>query len=842
MSLESYRNKRDFRESNEPPGNVNSPQESHLRFVVHKHQASHLHYDLRLELYGVLKSWAVPKEITLDPSQKRLAIMVEDHPFEYRDFEGIIPEGNYGAGTVMIWDEGWYEVPGIDDGKISVQSEMDRMLTKGHVTISLHGQKLRGSFHLIRLHSTEKQNNWLLFKKEDEYSSAVSIPDHRSVRSTRTMDEIRSGISETVLNDQSGHIEAEKNSSNDLNISFPIQPMLASMVEKPFDRKDWIFEIKWDGYRAIAEIYDHCSRLYSRNGKRLNENYPQVIKDLSTLSFNAVLDGELVVVNNLGKADFEALQNFSRTQKGAIRYYVFDLLYYNGKDLRNDSLLIRKNLLKSVLPSLPTVFYNEHVEEFGNAFFNVVKENSIEGMMAKDGNSPYIEGKRTRYWLKVKTYREQNFVIAGFTEPKGGRTGFGALLLGCYHENRLRFAGSVGSGFTDNELQEIFKRLKPLITNNTPFDRIPIPATRVTWITPKIVCQVTFSEWTADGLLRQPVFMRFRDDIDPLSVQREEIEPAVKHHFHLSDLSAKDTTIMIGDKTLRLTNINKIFWPDDMITKGALMDYYQQIASVILPHLRDRPQSLNRFPDGIEGPHFFQKDFKDSPEWMETFSSESQSLDKAIRYLLCQDEASLIYIINLGAIELNVWSSRITHPDEPDYMVVDLDPLLCPFNYVIRTAVSVHWVMDEVRLPHYVKTSGATGLHIYVPLKSGHSFAQARQFSEIICIIVHNLLPDITSLERSPQKRYGKVYLDFLQNSSGKTMAAPYCVRPQPHATVSTPLLWEELKNGITPEQFTINTILPRIDHYGDLWKSLFENDIAIKDFLPRLQTLYTRL
>ncbi len=400
----------------------------------------------------------------------------------------------------------------------------------------------------------------------------------------------------------------------------------------------------------------------------------------------------------------------------------------------------------------------------------------------------------------------------------------------------------MGSGFTDNELQKVFNRLEPLKTDNTPFDRIPIPGSTVTWVAPKLVCQIKFSEWTADGLLRQPVFVRFRDDIDPPSVQREEIETSEKHHFHLSELSAKDMTIMVGNQTLRLTNLNKIFWPDDMITKGALIDYYQQIASVILPHLIDRPQSLNRFPDGIKGSHFFQKDFRDSPDWMKTFSSNSESRDKTIRYLLCQDEGSLGYIINLGAIELNVWSSRITHSDEPDYMVVDLDPLNCPFNDVIRTALSVHQVMDEIRLPHYLKTSGATGLHIYVPLKSGYTFAQARQFSEIICIIVHKLLPEITSLERSPQKRYGKVYLDYLQNSSGKTMAAPYCVRPQPHATVSTPLLWEELGNGITPEQFTINSILPRVDHYGDPWKSMYENGIDIKDYLPRLQTLYTSL
>jgi bifunctional non-homologous end joining protein LigD len=841
MTLDQYRNRRDFQKSNEPPGTESSPEDAGLRFVVHKHHASHLHYDLRLELDGVLKSWAVPKGMSLDPSQKRLAIMVEDHPFDYRNFEGVIPEGNYGAGTVMIWDEGWYEVPGAGN-KISMQSEMSNQLTKGHTTVLLHGQKLRGEYQLIRLKKRQNQNNWLLFKKVDDYSSADAVLDQRSVRTARTMDEIRSGITELSINERSenvNNLQVPGEGSKRLPV---VRPMLAYLIEEPFDRKGWIFEIKWDGYRAIAEIENHSVKLYSRNGKRLNDSYPQVVKDLKTLHFDVILDGELVIVNNQGKADFETLQNYGRTQKGTIRYYVFDLLYFNGNDLRSLPLLERKEKLKNILPPLPCIFYNEHVEEFGNDFFKVVKENSIEGMMAKDGNSPYIENKRTRYWLKVKTYREQDFVIGGFTEPKGGRTGFGALLIGIYQEDRLRFTGHVGGGFTDNELREVFERLTNIETDISPFDSTPILDTRVTWIQPVLVCQVKFAEWTTDGLLRQPVFMRFRDDIDPLSVQRDEIDSGVKHHFHLSDSSSKDVTVLIGKRSLRLTNLNKVFWPDDTITKGALIDYYQQVATIILPHLKNRPQSLHRFPDGIKGPHFFQKDVKDSPDWMETVTIDSDSHDKVIRYLLCQDEASLVYIINLGSIELNIWNSRIPHLNEPDYMVVDIDPLNCPFSNVIRTAVSVHKVMEEVHLPHYLKTSGATGLHIFVPLNHGYSYAQARQFSEIICIIVNKLLPEITSLERSPQKRYGKVYLDFLQNSSGKTMAAPYCVRPQPHATVSTPLLWEELRNGITPEQFTIKTILSRIDHYGDLWKPLCGDGIDIEVYLPRLQSVYASI
>jgi bifunctional non-homologous end joining protein LigD len=840
MSLDTYKNKRDLKRSNEPDTSYHSSDEKQLRFVVHKHDASHLHFDFRLELDGVLKSWAVPKGISLDPTQKKLAILVEDHPFEYRNFEGVIPAGNYGAGTVMIWDEGWYTLPGIDN-KNRIQEEMNNELSKGHSVIVLHGLKLRGAFQLVRLKNQQQSNNWLLFKKQDEYSSADTILDQRSVRSARTMDEIRSGVSDVTANNN----DISNTQLNPESIPQPtylVHPMLAQLVDAPFDRKGWIFEIKWDGYRAIANISKQSVQLYSRNGKRLNKDFPLVEKDLHNIGFEGILDGEIVVIDKSGKADFGALQNYSRTQKGTIRYYVFDLIYLNGEDLHNVPLLKRKELLKKHLPPLPTVSFNDHIEEFGNDFFKIIKENNLEGMVAKDGNSPYIEGKRTRFWLKIKTHLEQDFVIGGFTEPKGGRTGFGALLVGIYKNNQLEYTGSVGGGFDEKELQMVLQRLMPLLTTSSPFEITPQLNSKISWIQPQLVCQVKFSEWTSDGLLRQPVFMHFRDDVDPHSVQREEIEPSSEHHFHLADTPSKDITITINGKSLRLTNLNKVFWPNEKITKGALIDYYQQIAPVILPHLIDRPQSLNRFPNGITGPHFFQKDVKDAPDWIQTILTNSESQQKAIKYLLCQDEGSLIYIINLGAIELNVWNSKVTSMDEPDYVVIDIDPLNCSFNNVIKTALSIHSICKEIRLPHYVKTSGATGLHIYIPLKPGYSFSQARQFSEIICRITHKLLPDITSIERVPSRRNGKVYLDFLQNALGKTMAAPYCVRPRPHATVSTPLNWEELNDGITPDQFTINTIQPRIEHYGDLWRHLGNVGIDMETYLSRLKDLYSNI
>ncbi|HEX2955653.1 MAG TPA: DNA ligase D [Chitinispirillaceae bacterium] len=841
MSLENYYNKRNLHQSNEPYHSDKTSLNNDLLFVIHKHHSSHLHFDLRLELDGVLKSWAVPKGISLDPSEKRLAVMVEDHPLEYRNFEGVIPQGNYGAGTVMIWDEGTYSVPGTSN-KNEASEELHKGLTNGHAAFFLHGEKLQGEFLLVKMHGTGHENNWLLFKKSDTFSYPNTIIDQRSIRTGRTMDEISIGISEPEL---PNHPAPSENPVRKEEIAFrpsQIKPMLSYQVDNPFDRTGWIFEIKWDGYRTIAELRHHEILLYSRNGKTLNNSFPQIVNDLRSFSFDGILDGELVVVDASGKADFEALQNYGRTQQGNIRYYVFDILEINGIDLHHVPLIKRKEILKNTLPPHSRIRYNEHIEESGDDFFRIVKEQHIEGMMAKDGNSPYIEGKRTRYWLKIKTTREHDFVIGGFTEPKGGRYGFGALLVGTYRNNMLLYAGHVGGGLSESELQDIFHRLQPLIVPQSPFAMMPRSDSGITWVKPELVCQVQFAEWTSDGILRQPVFMRLRDDIDPYSVVREDVEEPNDRPLQLSNPPSNETTVLINNRTLRLTNTNKVFWPDEHITKCMLIDFYRQISSIILPHLRDRPQSLHRFPDGINGEHFFHKDIRETPDWIETISIDSESQSKMIRYILCQDEASLIYIINLGAIELNVWNSRLPHLDSPDYAVIDLDPNDCPFDYVIKAAQTVHSVLNEAKILHYIKTSGATGLHIFIPLNQGYSHQQARQFSEIICIIVHKLLPNITSLERTPQKRVGKVYLDFLQNVEGKTMAAPYCVRPRPFAPVSTPLFWEELYNQITPEQFTITSILPRLEYYGDLWKPMIGKGIAIENFLPVLKALYEGL
>lgn len=830
MSLYDYKRKRDLSQSGEPAEQYihnNWP-----RFVIQKHKASHLHYDLRLEHKGVLKSWAVPKGPTLDPSKKKLAIMVEDHPIEYRNFEGNIPEGNYGAGTVMIWDEGNYHIPGVSGIK-ETENAFTEQLEKGNLHIFFEGRKLRGSFHLVKINRSGVPNGWLLIKKDDQFaSSQPTYTDDSSIRTGRTMDQIRNSSPESSFINFDTKFIATENIRKGKPHS-PIQPMLAQLIEEPFDNKDWIFEIKWDGYRAIAETEGEFTRFYSRNGISFLSGYEPVVDDLKKISAEAILDGELVVLDSNGRADFGLLQNYRRSKSGDLRYYIFDLLYLNGFDLRMVPLIKRKKILKQIIPELYHIRYNDHIVEKGIEFFNIAKENKLEGIVAKDSNSTYQEGTRSGKWKKIKITFQQEFVIGGFTHPKGGRSGFGALLLGVYENNDLIYTGSVGGGFSENELHQIYSELSRFTIKNSPFKNTP-HFSQITWIKPLLVCEVKFAEWTADGFLRQPIFLGFRNDLDPLEVSREFAVPQKKS---FSGKESDDTILQIDNQKIKVSNLGKVYFPSQNITKGDLIHYYREIAPYILPYLIDRPQSLHRFPDGIRGKDFFHKNFEDTPEWVSKVKFRFET--GFINYILCQNTATLLYIANLGSIEINVWNSRFNKPDFPDYMVIDLDPLECPFSYVIEVALVVHQILQQIDIPHYIKTSGATGLHIYVPLNAQYSFEQARQYSLIVCTLAHKRLPEITSLERVPEKRRGKVYLDYLQNSKGKTMVAPYSIRPREGAPVSTPLLWTELNNQLSPDQFTIRSIFSRLRSHGDLWKPVTGKGIDMLNSLKRLEALF---
>lgn len=523
MTLDKYRSKRNVENSHEPEGNPTNSSSQNLKFVIQKHQASHLHYDLRLELDGVLKSWAIPKGVPSEISRKRLAVMVEDHPLEYCNFEGIIPKGNYGAGTVMIWDEGWYDIPGIET-KLETQQRMRDLLNKGHIVFCLHGHKIDGTFHLVKTRKLHNQNTWLIFIAQDNSCLYYSYSE-RSVRSGRTMDQIRSNLPED--NSLSSILESP-DISNLPSGSWhrePFKPMMAQLAAEPFNRPEWIFEIKWDGYRAIAEICNGTVKLYSRNGKILNLSFPPVIDNLKILNFNAVIDGEIVIVNKEGKADFNALQNYVHTKKGCLVYYAFDLLFLEKYDLRRLPLIKRKEILKSIIPQLPHIRYNDHIEENGVEFFRIAKENNIEGIMAKDAASPYLEGKRSWYWQKFKNTRQQEFVIGGFTQSKDTRRLISSLLVGVYNNRELIFCGGVGGGFSEEELQDIYIRLKTLQRDTSPFKGILPSNINAIWVEPVLVCEIRFAEWTSEGQLRQPVFLGFREDVSPSEVYRETPTP-----------------------------------------------------------------------------------------------------------------------------------------------------------------------------------------------------------------------------------------------------------------------------------------------------------------------------
>lgn len=530
--LEDYKTKRHFEKTPEPaPDFQPHPESGALTFVIHKHAARALHYDLRLELDGVLKSWAVPKGPSLNPAVKRLAVMVEDHPLEYRNFEGVIPEHNYGAGSVIIWDKGFYNHPSARD-----KEESERLLLaglgKGDLKFILHGEKLRGEFALVKTKMDEK--SWLLLKKKDQYASAEDIlKDNRSVLSTKTLEE----VAETDPAKSSDKAKVDRIrlrevlEREDLKAAparpmpHGIQPMLATLIKKPFDHPDWIFEVKWDGYRALAEIREGRVALYSRNGIGFEHKFSPIVDALRKLQFEAVLDGEIVVVDDQGYPDFQKLQDYQKSPGGHLIYYVFDLLYLEGHDLINLPLFARKEMLKKVLPISPQLKFNDHIRQDGILFFNTAMEKGLEGIIAKHSQSAYHMGKRSREWLKIKTQLTQEGIIAGFTEPRGARKNFGALVLGVFEGEDLVYIGHTGGGFGEKMLEEVRSKLNPLITKKCPFKTEPKTNMPVAWVKPELVCEVAFHGWTKDGLLRQPVFMRLRDDKPAQEVVREKPQP-----------------------------------------------------------------------------------------------------------------------------------------------------------------------------------------------------------------------------------------------------------------------------------------------------------------------------
>jgi bifunctional non-homologous end joining protein LigD len=619
-----------------------------------------------------------------------------------------------------------------------------------------------------------------------------------------------------------------------------VKPMLATTVDDAFDRDGWLFEVKWDGYRAIAEIKKGQVRLYTRNQKSLNEAYAPIVRSLEKLEHDAIIDGEIVVLDDGGKSHFQLLQNYLKTRRGALVYYVFDLISLDGKDLRKEPLRRRKQLLQKLVARLPNVRFSEHVETHGKAFFDSAGKHGLEGILAKNADSPYREGIRGRDWLKIKTHRRQEAVIGGYTEPRGSRKSLGALVLGVYEGDELVYVGHTGTGFDTRTLADVHARLTPLEQPTSPFTRRPKTNAPVHWVKPALVCEVRFQEWSDDGLMRMPVFLGLREDKEPKTVRREKERP-VQEVVDMKPERSNSATNTTADSapTVKLTNLNKVYWPDEGYTKGDLIEYYDSVADFILPYLKDRPQSLNRHPDGITRENFFQKDVSRTPPppWVRTVSIHSGHAGRDIRFIVGDDRPTLLYLANLGCIELNPWHSRMQSLERPDYAVIDLDPEQIAFAEVVKAAIEVRKTLKKVGAPCFCKTSGKRGLHIYVPLGAKYDYEQAKSFAEIVANFVHARLPHTTSVIRQPARRQGRVYLDYLQNPRGQTLAVAYSVRPHRGATVSTPLKWSEVSRRLDPSRFTIRTVPKRLDKVGDLWEGVLGDGIDLGACLARLRS-----
>lgn len=829
MGLREYFQKRDFKETPEPKGKLRA-KAHRLAFVVHEHEATRHHYDLRLEMGGVLKSWAVPKGPSLDPHQHHLAIQTEDHPYEYRTFEGVIPEGNYGAGNVIIWDQGWLEAR--KGRSIDSEKTLLKELKKGHVTFILHGKKLKGEFALIKLKKADDPKAWLLIKKGDEFATAKDITKQdESVKSHKKINELNAG---SKLPDLSKYPKKSR--------PWLVKPMLSTLLDEPFDRTDWIFEIKWDGYRAIAAKHGDKTELYSRNELDFSDKFAPIYEAVRALKHDVILDGEIVNVDKNGNAHFEWLQNWSKNEQGNLQYYVFDILWLDGHDVREMPLLERKKLLQKVLPKTGPIRYSDHVENDGQKLFKEMQKRGLEGMVAKNGDSIYREAVRGQDWLKIKTHQRQEVVIGGYTEPRGGRQYLGALVVGVYDDaGNLIYTGHSGGGIPDKLRKDLQKRLSKIERKSSPFLVEPKPNAPVHWVKPELVCEMSFAEWTSEGSMRQPQFEGLREDKNPRSVHREKAKSPIKA-VKASEAaepdppkSSSNSSKNNGELPFEFTHPDKIFFPKVKVTKGDMADYYRSVADYILPYLKDRPCSLNRMPNGVKGESFYQKNHEHLPSWVPSTDIFSESNNKDLHWIVGNNLDALLYMVQLGCIEINPWNSRVGALDNPDWIVIDLDPEGVGFKGVVQVARTVHQVCIEWKIPSYPKTSGKTGIHIYIPLGAKYDYDQARNLAHLIALEVNKREPKLTSVERIPKKRPNKIYVDFLQNRSGQTLAAPYSLRPTPEATVSMPLHWDEVKPSLKPTDFTIKNALKRLEKTGDLWKPVTAKGVDLNKILKTL-------
>ncbi|MFN2437763.1 MAG: DNA ligase D [Chitinophagaceae bacterium] len=655
-----------------------------------------------------------------------------------------------------------------------------------------------------------------------------------------------------------------------------VRPMLATLANEPFNSDEWIFEIKWDGYRAVAYLIDGEVSLLSRNLSTFTDKYFPVAQALKDIRYNTVLDSEIVAIDEKNMANFQMLQNWQNTP-AHLKLFVFDILWLEGYDVTDLPLIQRKNLLKKILPQDHEIIkFSDHIEGDGKSFFEAAAKQGLEGIMAKRSQSIYTLNSRAESWLKIKVNLRQEVIIAGFTKPRNARKYFGALLLGIYEGKDLVYIGHTGGGFNYRGLEEVYNKLQPLIIDECPFVKSPRGNMPITWVKPKLVCEIKFSEWTKDKIARQPIFLGLREDKNPKEIHLEkatitsvvnkranpektvskkaavkttksakppvEKKPAKSKSSGLAlDLNeGKDQVVTIDGNELKLTNLDKLYWKKEKGTKLDLINYYLRMAPFVLPYMLDRPQSLNRHPNGIEELNFYQKDMKGkAPEWAQTHIDFSESTNQNVEYLVCANEATLIYMANLGCIEMHPWHSRTQSWQQPDWCLIDLDPDdKNTFDEVIQVAQVVKKLLDSIGVDSCVKTSGSSGIHIYIPLGAQYSYDQSRQLAELIVTLVHQELPDFTSVIRNPAKRKGKIYLDFLQNREIQTAACAYSLRPKRGMPVSTPLHWDEVKKGLTPTTYHINNIFDRVKTEGDLFKPVLGKGINLANVLKRLSSI----
>ena len=891
--LDKYAAKRKFTKTPEPGPRV-VRRSGPLLFIVQKHAARRLHYDFRLELDGVLKSWAIPKGPSLQVGEKRLAVHVEDHPFDYASFEGVIPEKEYGAGNVIVWDCGVYSP---DEGgeysfgnRKEAEDRLRREYENGKLSIFLRGEKLKGSFALVR---TSTENQWLLIKHKDRFAGVDTLlAQNTSVLSGMTLDEIGSNEARDRM---SANLLAPTGPAEDMPTQ--VLPMLADSGDEPRSHTDWMYEPKLDGYRIIAYIENDTVFLQSRRGLDLTPLFPEIVAELKEQNIDSmILDGEIVALDKDGRPSFNAMQNRAQTKgpkelaiaqrDSPVIYLCFDLLHFAGLNLRGATYLERRRYLtQCLLPSahVQLVHTSEHAEQLYEASIKA----GFEGIVAKRKESAYLPGKRTSSWVKFKPTHTAEFVVGGYTAGRGGRGDLGALLLGYYKDDELHYVGHSGSGFNEASIKDTLKRAALLKSKSSPFATKPPLNAPATWLKPELVAEIRFDSWTPEGNLRSPVFQRLRDDIDPSTIRNgpntTKRSPAKSPHTPsneieeiLDQLNSKTQSLdlKVGDAKIKLTNLDREYWPAEKsaklppLTKRDHLRYLARVGRFMIPHLRDRPLTMIRMPEGIDGERFFQKHWEQAkPDFVETITVFSEHNEGAHDYILGNNLPTLLWLGQVGTLEFHVWHSRaklapdaLSKSDDyatsietmeasvlnyPDYLVFDIDPYIYSgkepkgaepelnkkgFAMGKRVAFWINDVLKQMSLTARVKTSGKTGLHVFVPIERTVTFDEARHICEMVGRHVMQAHPKDITMEWAVVKRTGKIFIDYNMNVRGKTLNVAYSPRGVPGAPVSMPLTWEELE-AAEPMQFTMRNVLDRLEKAGDRWHDV----LSIKQNLAKV-------